>query len=345
MLQLKNGSPLVVGLAVLPDPDGIDTAYATIKGTFRIQSGEVSLAAEQQPLRFADEFWGDPATTSLRYAAEVHPSKPSTDVVLVGHAWAPKGKPVTRLDVQLRVGPIERSIRVSGDREWRPGFLFFPARATPAQPFKKMPLTFERAFGGTFTHPKRPEQVRFDERNPVGRGFSGGARGRALRGLALPNLEDPARPVRDPRQRPRPMSPGYVAPAWEPRKSCAGTYDHKWQRTRAPYLPTDFRPAYFNTAPPDMVCKGFLKGGERVQLENVSPQGPVRFQLPSASLDVRVRLAGADHRPPVNLETVLIEPDDARLTLIWRAALRCDKQALRVEVVEVTLGGLDGARS
>jgi hypothetical protein len=35
------------------------------------------------------------------------------------------------------------------------------------------------------------------------------------------------------------------------------------------------------------------------------------------------------------MDTVTIDADAARLTLVWRAALTCDKQALKVSVIRV----------
>jgi hypothetical protein len=41
--------------------------------------------------------------------------------------------------------------------------------------------------------------------------------------------------------------------------------------------------------------------------------------------------------PAFNLETLLLEPGDLRVGLTWRAALVCDKQALKVRRVTVNL--------
>ena len=48
MLQLKNGSPFAAHIAVLPDPDGIDTLYVTIKATFSL-GAKVELVDPQPP--------------------------------------------------------------------------------------------------------------------------------------------------------------------------------------------------------------------------------------------------------------------------------------------------------
>ncbi len=84
MLQVKNETPFVPGLSVLPDLDGVDTLYVSVKATFEIGAQGVRVAEKQLPVVAADEPWGKPGESSVRYAGEVHPLKPATDVVLVG---------------------------------------------------------------------------------------------------------------------------------------------------------------------------------------------------------------------------------------------------------------------
>ena len=45
----------------------------------------------------------------------------------------------------------------------------------------------------------------------------------------------------------------------------------------------------------------------------------------------------------MNLETLLIEPDEERLYTTWRAAVRCDKQTLKVEEIVIDLNDLQHA--
>jgi hypothetical protein len=49
-----------------------------------------------------------------------------------------------------------------------------------------------------------------------------------------------------------------------------------------------------------------------------------------------VKIGGASERPPANLETILLEPDENRLCLTWRASLPCDRRVLKIEKVTVT---------
>lgn len=333
VLQLENPTPLKAAIAVFPDPDGVDMLYVAVKGTWRLDApGE--LADEQVPVQLADEYHGDPAMTSLARAGEMHLSKPGTDVLVTGHAWAPGGRPAERMDCSVRVGGLNRRVRVYGERHWRRGFL----STRPGAPgrFEKMPLVWERAFGGQHVL-EDGAKVLFEPRNPVGCGFAGKRRGKELATLAVPNLEDPDYPLDKAGRQPPPAGFAPLAPAWSPRREHAGTYDATWQRDRAPFLPRDFDPRFFQLAPPGLVAARPLEGGEPVELIGLSPRGDLRFELPRARPAVRVRLAGTEHAPPVALETVHFEPDAERTTLTWRAALRCDKQALRVQHVTIDL--------
>lgn len=336
MLQLENQTPFDAGLAVLPDPDGVDTLYVAVRATFALDRG-LSVAPEQARLRAADEPWGDPESTSLRYAGEIHLLKPATDVVLVGHAWAPGGRPIPMLDVALAVGPVRKVIRVFGDREWR-GTL--DAKMSAPAPFERMPLRYERAFGGILEVDPITLAGKRDPRNPVGTGFARSAKSAEPTLRKLPNLEDPAQLIARPTDCPRPAGFGFIAPSWEPRRHFAGTYDARWREARAPYLPLDFQPSFFNAAHPDLVCTGHLQGGEELQAMSVSPAGLLRFRLPVCRFDAQVHIAGRIERPPLNLETVLVEPDEGRLGLLFRGAVRCDKSALRISRVRLGLAAL-----
>jgi hypothetical protein len=338
MLQLKNNSPFQASIAVFPNEQGVDTLYVIVKGTFSL--GETTrLAEKQRAVVLADEYWGKPGTSSIKYTSEAHLSKPCTDVVVIGEACAPDRRPVRQLDVSIAVADRRKSLRIFGDRRWEKGV--FGMRMSEAVPFETMPLVYERAFGGMHLINPDKNEIVFEPRNPVGCGFVGKRKNEEINGMKLPNLEDPTCPITKPPHKPTPVGFGFISPAWEPRKSFAGTYDDVWQKTRAPYLPDDFRSEYFNAAHPDLICNGYLRGGEPVEVINASPRGPLRFKLPICQVEAAVRLAGKTASPPCNLETVLIEPSAAMLCLTWRAELPCDKKVLKVEQVELAVYGLE----
>jgi hypothetical protein len=327
MLQIDNQTPFYAVLSVLPNCDAIDTLYVILKATLVLRP-KLTLAREQLPVTLADEYYGDPTDSSLRVISEIHIGKPGTDVLLVGRAWSPQGQAVREAFVRVMVAERQKTIRVLGDRVWQ-------SDGSPSvpEPFEAMPLVWERAFGGV--HPLE-DRTLAEERNPIGIGFAGKRSAEELTGQPLPNLESPGEPLERQGQSLTPVCFAPTAPQWLPRRSFAGTYDETWQRKRAPYLPADFDPRFLQCAAPELTFDRYLVGGEPIELTGASAEGPIAFPIPAANLRVEVKVAGSIEHPPVNLETVLLEPDENRVALTWRAALPCDRKVLKVEKVTVT---------
>ena len=329
MLQLDNETPFETHLSVMPDATGVDTLFVVLKATFAL-GRQLEIAEEQEPVVVADACKGEPGASSLEVAGEVHLARPGTDVVLTGEAVAPGGRPVDRLDVTVVVAGQGKAVRVFGDRQWYSGAMGIQPGSP--RPFARMPLVYERAFGGAMEG-----SVAFEARNPVGVGVWADRPASEAVGRPVPNLEDPRRLLQAPGDRPPPACFGPVAPSWQPRAGFAGTYDQQWQRTRAPLLPVDFDARFFNVAPPELTFPGHLQGGEPVQVSGVSPDGLLSFHLPVCRLVATVALGRDLQRPPLSLEKVHIQPGEGRLCLLWRAALPCDKQAMKVRAVHVGL--------
>lgn len=330
MLQLENQTPFKASIAVLPDKTGIDTLYVVIKATLTLRP-TLSLAPEQVPVTMADEYYGEPALSSLRAVSEMHIGKIGTDILLVGQAHAPAGRRVPRLPVSLTVAERRRQILVSGNRTWQSD-----GTPTAPVPFESMPLVWERAFGGFH---RLSDRTLAEERNPVGCGFAGERGSSEMKQQPVPNLEDPATPLQNVGQLGNPTCFAPTSPSWLPRRSFAGTYDANWQRTRAPYLPEDFDHRFLQCAAPEFAFDRHLAGGEQVTVEGCAPDGTISFKVPASPLDLAIRVAGSVERPPAHLETLLIEPDANRLCMTWRAALPCDRTALKVEKITLALAG------
>ena len=90
------------------------------------------MADEQDPPVLAPKYRGDPAATSLLYDSDFYLTKPTTDVLLHGHAYAPGGKPATQVDVTMRVGEVRKTLRVTGDRPYQKSAFGLRARAGAA---------------------------------------------------------------------------------------------------------------------------------------------------------------------------------------------------------------------
>ncbi|NOX90998.1 MAG: DUF2169 domain-containing protein [Gammaproteobacteria bacterium] len=328
MLQLQNSSPFAANIALFPNEEGIDTLYLLVRATFNIGE-QWTLDNEQLPPVEGDEYWGDPEKSSIKYASDYHTGKPCSDIIMLGDAIAPDGNEVRQLDVSLTVGRVHKAVRVFGDRYWQDG------RISAPQPFSTMAMTYERAYGGA--HLVDGIVTAVEERNPVGCGFAGQRKAEEMNDLPLPNLEDPNDLMTHFNQQPAPACFGVCAPHWLPRAAYAGTYDEAWQAGRAPYLPEDFDKRFFNMAHPDLVYPGFLNGGEPVTITHMHSCGTINFEIPYIRLHANVTVAGSSVQPSFNLETLIMEPNRLKLGMVWRAAMLCDKQALKISDVKINL--------
>ena len=332
---LVNESPFAAQELFLADEDGRDLLTVVVKATYAIRPDEpLELEEEQVPVDLTGTYYGDPAESSARFEPEVAFTKPGTDVVLVGHAYA--DRPGARhTDVALQVGPIRKTVRVFGDRRWISS-MGFEKISDPA-PFERIPLQWERAFGGWDRTSNDPSDHRVEKRNPVGVGFRDKVLGVRMDGLPVPNLEDPRAPIRYPADKPTPVGFGFTGPHWEPRARYAGTYDEAWQASRMPLLPKDFDRRFFNAAPPDQVTAPYLRGHEPVAVANASPVAWLSFRLPGEPPPhVTVVQRGEPDQPlEPNLDTVIVDTDAMRVLLLWRAHVLIPRGAHAVQAIRV----------
>lgn len=321
MLQFCNETPFTATLTLFPNEHGVDTLYVVACARFNFRGGALRIAEDQRPIRSTDEFHGPPHNSSLKYPGELHLRKPGTDILVLGDAAAASRRPVDVIDVGLRIGNLlDKHIRVTGDRTWQAEGPSRPA------PFARMPLRYERARGGPL-----PDSDEVDLQNPVGTGHRD----------RLPNLEDPSRPMRHARDTPPPVGFGPIAPTWAPRRDRVGTYDDHWRTSRAPYLPADFDPRFFLTAPPDQVLSSRLGGGELIELHNFWPAPHLRTHVPDCQLSADAQVAGKTEPIHLALETLLLEPGEHQMELLWRGSLPCDKRMVKIESVDLRVQHLD----
>jgi hypothetical protein len=93
-----------------------------------------------------------------------------------------------------------------------------------------------------------------------------------------------------------------------------------------------------------------LQGGEAVVIENVGQYGITSYHLPNMKFVIVFNIDGSRIITHPNMDTLIIEPDEKRFSMIWRACARCDKKALKIRNVEfsclesdIDIGGSDEA--
>jgi hypothetical protein len=335
--ETRNLTPFAYESLFLADEEGRPLFVPVVKATFDIgKSGRLSLADEQVPVDVGGQFWGDPETSSYKYEPECAFIKPATDVVLIGSAHSQRAGD-SEVTVALRVGPVEKAVRAVGDRQWFKVLGAFSM--SHPKPFERIPLIYERAFGGWDRTDADPEKHDFEPRNPVGIGFRG-RNGSFREGMQLPNLEDPRHPVRDIGDRPPPAGLGFTSPSWQPRAAFAGTYDESWTKQRMPLLPKDFDRRFFNAASPGLIVPGYLRGDEPVDVVNALPSGRISFRLPGIPPPkCRVHFqSGSKQTMTTRLDTVIVNTEENLLIQIWRACLVLRNGPQDIIAVKVNVG-------
>jgi hypothetical protein len=335
-MQLVHATGMQAGYTMGMQPDGRELLVVVVKGTFAIpQNGEeAALAEEQLPLVMADTFTGEPGLSAPVHESDFAPRKPRCDVIVNGSAYAPGGRPATRVSVSLQVGRMSKTFMVVGDRFWLKGL--GALIATEPLPFLSKPITYDRAFGGSdFTHPDPAKHAVCPE-NTVGIGFNAHAEPEALDRKPLPNTEETGNPITRPIGSYRPMAFGPIGRSWQPRVGFAGTYDQNWLDNIFPFLPPDFDEQYYQAAPPDQQLP-YPQGGEPVVLSNLTPEGRRVFLLPRIGLLVWFFMKnGEEKEARAVIDTIVIEPDQDRFMMSWRASLPLKKNMF--EVVQVVVG-------
>jgi hypothetical protein len=324
-VKIVETMPMSAAMTVAPDRVGAEHYLLVIKRTFDIPMDRSvpKPAMIQDRLIEADQYYGDPASTSIHAASDWAFRKPKTDLIVIGSACSPRGSEVRALDVRLRVGSvIDKTIRVTGDRFWQTRLIGAYHPSDPL-PFERLPIVYERAFGGADTSPTNPKHHRFHRENLVGVGVFASTDPDGIVGKKLPNLAPPGRPLAQWGETTKTVCFGFVSPHWVPRADYAGTYDQAWLDSRYPLLPTDFNEFFHQTAPADQVIEG-LRDAERITITNMHPDGTIEFAVPPVELPVVFMFKDqGDHHVTPKLDTVVVRPNDLRFSLVWRVSVRC----------------------
>ncbi|MEE8627598.1 MULTISPECIES: DUF2169 domain-containing protein [Methylobacterium] len=351
MPELLNYTPFPNFRYYSSDNRGREFGVVIVKATYAIEAdGRLAVAEEQAPLVFDDTCHGADNETSLRLPSDLVPHKPRTDLIVDAVARAPGGEPkrswTCGIAVEGAAGPVlAKSLRVTGPREWRPRWrrrlsaeeardwrahrrLFAGWELSEPEPASEVPLRYELAYGGTVAAGEdeagRPRFV-CEVRNPIGRGLIDPDWTDHGQARPAPQIEAEGDPVTDPGRAYPPQGLGPIPPAWEPRLPLGGTYDQHWIDHVWPNWAEDYDFAFHNSAHPDLICPGYLAGGETIVLMNLMPgEAESRLVLPDHGMVAEfVRADGTAEAREMALDTVFLDlacarRSRARVFLTWR---------------------------
>lgn len=302
-------------LHVWSEPEGgSDVVTLVVKATFSIlEDGRCVPAEEQVAIRYNEELTGekDDAPSAL-LPADVVPEKHGSDVIVSGHAYFDAG--ATQVTTNVQIGDVSAPLLVHGPRYFES--VLGSVRIGPAQRVDRVPLVYEKAYGGM-----SEDLQHVEERNPAGVGVTSNAK--LLDGKPAPQIEHPNKPHQSGKDSHAPVGYAPIMPYWEPRRSHFGTLDDSYFKQRMPLLPKDFSLRYHNQAHPSLVLNRRLQAGETLNLLGVTPERLLRFQLPAWPLTIRAfRDQGPTELRRPAPDTVIVQPENRRVEMVLRERYR-----------------------
>ncbi len=160
-----------------------------------------------------------------------------------------------------------------------------------------------------------------------------------------PLIEAPDDPVREFRKAYEPQGLGVIAKGCLPRRKLCGTVDKAFIESEKP-LPDDFDFAFWNCAHQDLQI-AYPDGNEVVDLFNLCPHNAsgttkddkantiLRFSLPGHTPYVLVRYENGVMLPmAVSLDTLVIEPEERRVSCVYRILLPLEPE---IRILEARL--------
>jgi hypothetical protein len=278
---------------------------------------------------------------------------PRFEVILLGNAY-PTRRPGPVVKVSLVVGKERRELMVFGDRVWM-GIPPNRCAITQPAPFDKMPLVYERAFGGTVpVHVDRDTVVDIREPiNPRGKGFDAEPQAnglchtlRAPQGFpvlpktprALPNLEDPRALIARFADKPDPVGWGATpmdtaishfkfvraesAKVMEAQNK--GGFDAEKYMADAAARGKDDPDRWLYRAHPDWIIDR-PGAGAAVVMENLLPDvRQLQFALPQLRVVADYTLSGREGKRDLLPQVLVLLPEEKRFYMIYRMPFTFD---------------------
>ncbi len=305
-----------------------DHPYLAVKGRFqRDEHGdEVWVVSAKRVWSVLDNDWlvpelveiyddpqyaGEPGFSALIHDSEFSIFKANTDVIVAGRARAYAKRPVTAMECRLLIdGHIDKTLQVFGPRSWveHGGAV----TVSSAQSFIERDIDYSHAIGGD------------DERNRIGGGVA--SSNKRLLEQTVPSIFYAKEDWSATANKVRVAGFGPIPPFFKQRYQLAGTFDEQWLENRRPLLPVDFDRRYYQSAPLDQQCKGYLVGGERLMLSGFNHDDILAFRLPRERY-VAVADFG-DHltEQPMALHTLFVDTEKQMISITYSAAFACQEQ-------------------
>ena len=307
---------------IATDNNGQEHLVVIIKASWKIPE-ENTRPRPNKPSPFSntDEYYGEPGLSAMRYGDDHVRFKHNCDVIFDSHAYCPTKESANEFMASVQVGEINKSIKIIGPRKWVNGVINI--RKTVAEKIESIPLHYGYAFGGTREY-INGGKTNYDANiwNPTGVGWCGENTLSSASETALPNLENPQKPISHPSDKFHPIALSAIGRHWMPRIQYAGTYDDNWRKEKSPFLPDNFSEKFHQVAPVDQQIP-YPQGGEEVKFINLIKNKPkLTFYLPPIG-NMYVHILRTDltyENIKANADTIFFETEKSIFSVIWRAS-------------------------
>lgn len=249
--------------------------------------------------------------------------KSNTDVIVFGKARTKAKKPAKKHLCQLQIdNHINKSVVVFGDRDWvlHGGSIL----VTSPKPFVEKDIDYRYSAGG-------------EKKNRYGCGIA--KHSSSLLKNPVPSVFYAEQDWNTSLSNIRVAGFGCEPPHFDSRRTYAGTFDESWQKERKPLLPKDFDVRFYQTAPKDQQCAGFLAGGEKVLLSGFHHEGNLSFEIPDEQY-VAIAEFSQVQTKNMNMYTLFIDTEMNRVEISYTAAFPCQgmEETLRCSRVKAVEG-------
>lgn len=279
------------------------------------------------------QMWSE-ITPFLRSNQPLDEAYPKVKAEFLAYGNCYSDTPVLAKQVSIKVGELEKSLDVIGNRYYKKKLLNLVGETEP-EDFQKIKIGFENAYGGEGF-----------PLNPIGKGYLNSKK-ELKNNPKLNNIDSSSHLSASSKKEYKVLPQSYEAMSldWKFRKDKSGTYDDNWERTRWPYFPDDIEKSFFNTALPDQWFSDYLKGDEEIVIKNMHPtKSLIKSYLPG--IKVRSFITKIDKKDYFSsevlkeefielenkIDTVIIFTDLAKVVIVYRSTTECyDEEYINIK--------------
>jgi hypothetical protein len=341
---LVNHTPLAARVFEHVDVGGVTYALVVAKASWDLTSGKQRTSASGKdalaPVRDNPEqcyaetlsleptqllMLGERAQAYITVADhDQTPPKPRFDVIVQGYAHAPGQKPCVQFEAGVAVGTVTATIRAIAPRYWARGLRGLDA-SEPVAAVTRVPIHH----GFTFSECS----IRLsDEALELHRARRSKNEWQEEDVSIPPWIEASAQRITSLHATNATACLGQWPEHASHRRQFVGTFDESWKRYRAPKLPLDFNPRFFNIADPELQLDRAPDPGTPLRLMNLSERGSDQTVYPQATVSVSGYYNVGTSRieaVPMQADTLVFEPELSRYSIVWRGLVPLRKASLQ----------------